>query len=663
MISIQVSLPNNAHRVMKRKVGMNKLYRFFGILLVVALLMSSYVDAAVHVSVDPECTRSIQGISEVDRKTYFSICDPGSWFENRCKDDAMYDYLVNDLGVTFGRRLGVVKGVKGIQEDPSRPGYADVEVLKERLSKREYKPSAKFKKKMGHNLNVAAHGNHNSYPEFMGKYTTEATRNDKPHEYLPNNIDAAAELAATVLKYGYSDFDRPAYFEPVNEPHWGYFKQDQFADWHVKTMEAVHALTPEVEVGGFCMSVAYLYKDMYRVFRGYQDFIEKTDCNMDFYSFHVYDYYNWMGDDFAGRVTSGLPLEGVLDIMPNYTVNKYGKEIGLVVSEQGGYIHDGSDEYDGATATLEIANKFFPGSGFDWEMKRRSIMEFVHVSTIIANTMAFMDHPHIVKKSAPFILLDAMGWDPKYYAVMYVPYEFKDKSRWIPTQQQNFYKLFKGVDGRRVKALCSDPDIQTRAFVDGDKLYLVMNNLADKKESVSIDMPRAKNLSVRRLGRNDDFTGYFNEKKIRNTKKIEIAGREAVLLIADYGKSIKNKKTVNEVPCYGDRVDVAVKEAETFNVKVSDAGRLDYAFLRIGISRPAGTDKGIKVWLNGKSIDMPLESCVDRLEDTKKRDYASCKIVSIPVNLVKKENKVKVAFVDDKPGSVGSVVIRAAVKQ
>ncbi len=632
--------------------------------------------AAVTITVDPECTRSIQGISELDRKVYFSLCDAGTGFEKRCKNEEVYDYLINDLGVTFGRRLGVVEGFvkwgNAVREDPQRPGYADIEYLKSHLQKNGYTPSEQFKADRGPNLNVAAHGNHNAYPKFMGEFTTKEVINDAKDghpEWVPENIDAAAELAATVLKYGYSDFDRPAYFEPLNEGHWGFFGKQHFADWHMKTMHAVHEKTPNVKVGGFCMSVAYMYRNLYHVFRSFTRFIDNTNCDMDFYSFHVYDYYRWRDGNFAGRVTSGLPLEGVLDIMPNYTYNKYGKEIELVVSEQGGYVHDGSDEYDGATATLEIANKFFPGSGFEWEMKRRSIVEFIHVSTMIANTMGFMDHPHIVKKSVPFILMDAFGWDTKYYAVMYVPYEFKDKSRLVPTQQQNFYKLFKGVNGRRVKALCSDPDIQTRAFVDGSKLYLVMNNLANKKESVSIDMPDAKDLLIRRLGRKDDFTGYFKEEKITSAKTIEFAGREAVLLVADYGETIKNKQLVNEVPCYGDRVDVAIKEAQTFTVKVPDAEKLDYAQLRIGISRPAGTDKNIKVWFNEKPIKIPLETCVDRLEDQKKLtpsswvDYSSCKIVSIPVNLVKKENKVKVDFVDDKPGSVGSVVLRAAVKK
>ena len=54
------------------------------------------------------------------------------------------------------------------------------------------------------------------------------------------------------------------------------------------------------------------------------------------------------------------------------------------------------------------------------EMKKRSIIDFNMVSGVIANTMVFMDHPHVVKKATPFILMDSMGWDPHYYATLYV---------------------------------------------------------------------------------------------------------------------------------------------------------------------------------------------------------------------------------------------------
>ncbi|MFZ9012232.1 MAG: beta-agarase, partial [Anaerohalosphaeraceae bacterium] len=198
---------------------------------------------------------------------------------------------------------------------------------------------------------------------------------------------------------------------------------------------------------------------------------------------------------------------------------------------------------------------------------------------------------------------------------------------------------------------------------DGSRMYLVLNNLADESERLDVQMPRPQKLNIRRFGRNDDFTPYYIETQIDSAKQLTLAGRETIVLVAEYGKAIEAARSVNERPCYGNRVDVAIKDEEAFTINVPDAGNLDYASLRIGMSRPADADRGIQVKFNGNDIYIPVETCAERLADHDKRDYASCKIVSLPVELVEKENKVKVAFNDDKPGSVGSVVIRAAVKQ
>ncbi len=618
--------------------------------------------AIVNIEIDPECTRSIGGISELDRKTYFAICDQGSDFDWRCKDNEMYEYLVDELGVNFGRRLGVVKwpvqsnGV--VVEDSKRPGYANLDLLTEKLLRKRQAPGDRFRIDMGNSLDVAAHGQHNAYPDFMGKFTNEHAVKGDQIEYIPKNIDAAAQLAAAVLLYGYSDFDRPSYYEPVNEPHWSFYGEQHLADWHLSTAAAVHAQMQDVKVGGLCMPVAYMYRDLYRVFGSFRKFIDNTKCELDFYSFHVYDYVHWKDGDFHGRITSGLPLEGVLDLVPNYTHNAYGKEVEIVVSEHGGYV-TGKEGLSADKTAEMIAKQNFPGSGFEWELRKRSILEHVHVSSIVANTMTFMEHPHTVKKAVPFILLNSFGWDPKYYAVLYVPEDFKNKQRWIPTQQMNFYRFFRGLNGRRVKVTCNDPDIQTQAFVDDNKLYVVLNNLSRKREMISLNMPEAMEMSIRRLGRNSDFTPYLREGMLASARSIEIGGQEAILITADYREAVLTARTVNEIPCYGNKVNVAVDGRAVFNVTVPNAAKVEYATLRIGISRPAGSDKRINVMFNGRYIDVPLETCHNRLDDGQ-RDYATCKMIRVNAEAVRTENTVTVSFADDKSGSVGSVVLRTA---
>ena len=406
---------------------------------------------ATRISIDPYCRRSIRGISELNRQAYFGLCDNGGTnFDARCRSKERYDWLIKENGITFGRALGVVNGLdrwyKAIKEDPAQPGFADAAYLEKKLAPHRKEPSEEFRRDMGGRLDVAAHGSHNAFPEFMGAHLSEAAARDKKPEHLPENIEAAAHLSAAALRSKYTDFDRPAYYELVNEPHWSYWRGEHLAKWHTRTMEVVHEQVPGVLVGGPCLCVAYYYKKQYRAFDGLTTFIDNTGCGLDFYSFHVYDFLRERDGDFKGRITSGLPLESVLDLVQNYTVNKYGKEIGVVISEHGGY---------GARELVEkLAKENFTETGFEWEMKKRSIDDFNMVSSVLANTLVFMDHPQTVWKAVPFILLNGLGWDPSYYASLYVPRDYDPKSEeWLATKKIMFYRLLRDLKQRTVSTI------------------------------------------------------------------------------------------------------------------------------------------------------------------------------------------------------------------
>ena len=152
---------------MTRNQQRNRSFRS-AIILFFVLVHAYCAQAIVNIEVDPRCTRSIGGISELDRKTYFAICDPGTDFDKRCRDHEMYEYLVDELGVKFGRRLGVVSGPvrrhSVVVEDPKHPGYANLDLLRQKLVMEPYESGNKFRMDMGENLDVAAHGHHNAYP-------------------------------------------------------------------------------------------------------------------------------------------------------------------------------------------------------------------------------------------------------------------------------------------------------------------------------------------------------------------------------------------------------------------------------------------------------------------------------------------------------------------
>lgn len=608
--------------------------------------------SGIRITVDPYCIRSIRGISELKRETYFGLCDHGTDFDRRCRSSQRYAELVKENGITFGRALGVVHGLdrwyQAIREDPARPGFADTAYLKDRLAARTRKPGEEFRRDMGGRLEVAAHDQPDAYPAFMGTYVSEQAGREAEPCRLPANIEAAAELAAATLRHRYTDFDRPAFFEPINEPHWSYWTDAHLAKWHLATRQAVQRDAPGVLVGGPCLSVAYFYRNQYAAFNGLKTFIANTGCGLDFYSFHVYDFFRERAGDFGGRITSGLPLESVLDLVQNHAVNAYGREIDLVVSEHGGY---GADDL-----VEKLARANFKETGFDWEMKKRSIDDFNMISSVIANTLVFMDHPHTVRKAVPFILLEAMAWNPEYYAVLYVPRDYTDKTNWVPTQKILFYRLFRDLKGHRVAVNCPDPDIQARAFADGRTLFVILNNLSDQPETVTLDLPPPSDALIRRLGRRADFTPCLTEEPIGLRGPLVLRARETMVIKADYPRQLTPRRAIDEIPCYGDRVATAVTGEATFTVTVPRSRDLQSATLRIGISRPPEAGHDVTVMLNGRPLTVPLEDCAGRLVEN---EYATSKLIEVPPGLVRESNTIHIAFPDGQKGAVGAVVLRA----
>ncbi len=609
-----------------------------------------------QILIQPEVTRSIQGYTILDRKKYFNLCDQGTGFENRVSKE-IYTELVQDYGVSFGRRLGGVSYWAGeLEEDLARPGFANLAKLK------EHKPqeaSSGFVQDFGVNLDVACHGNHNKYPNYMGKHFKGTSNYHGTPEWLPENLDAAAELATSVFRYGYTKFDRPAYFEPLNEPHWEFWKDPHLVEWHLKVKDLMHKTVPTVRVGGPCLSVAYFYRDNYRLFEGIKYFMDKTEGKMDFYSFHAYDFFRWDGEDFIGRIQSGLPLEGILDLVQNYAVQAFGEEKKIVLSEHGGYLIKAKGIYDGEAIADEIASKYFPGDSFEHELKKRSIVNVLMVQAIMANTLTFMDHPHVIQKAVPFVLPVTWEWDKKYYAQLYVPYEYTDISHACSTHLLNFFKFFRDLEGRRVKALSNDPDLQVRAFVKENKLSIIINNLSDSVQKVNLKGIKSKNIELRRIGRNDDFSGFYEEDQLMLPSTLEIKALETISIILEHEDDIKERRRVNEKVYYADKVTVPIKEGE-FSIRVPEYEKIDYAQVRVGLTRDLGMSYDPTIKINGKTIDVPLEDCWERLEE---KEYATTKIFLVNPKYISKRNRITVSFDDNHKGAIGSVVLRAGIKE
>ncbi|MGQ1783715.1 MULTISPECIES: T9SS type A sorting domain-containing protein [unclassified Saccharicrinis] len=643
---------------------LKSLQKTTGALLMSAFSLAGIAQQQITVDVSPTISKSIEGHKDLNRTKYFNLAANVSEIKSKLMgyDMTMADYYINDLEMTVGRKLMMVKSEtfwgNSLREDSERPGFTDIDYFKSKKTGLNDDGMDMLKTAFGDNQDLACHEGTDGYPDYMDQYTVDGSAG---HKY-PSNAESAAELISTILKYGHTDFQRPAYYELMNEPHWKHYDDQRFIDLHVKTKEKVTAEGVNTLIGGPCSSVSNYHKNEYRNLRGITNFISNTEFKLDFYSFHSYDYMKWDDDanDFVGAINSGLPLEGVLDACAAYCSNA-GHEFKYLASEHGGYISD-SDNRE--TALEKLGQQYFAGSGFDYEMEKRNIDNFIMVNSAIANTMTYMNHPHVVLKSVPFILLETSGWDPYYYSSLLVKENFdKNSADYRESKLIDFYKLFKGVKGRRVDTYIDDTDIQHHAFVSDNQLIMVFHNQSNTDAEITLNINNytetPSDYTVRRLRRQVDFRPEMLEESLATLSTLEIGSQESIVVFVNYANTIGEEKTLNESMFYASETGAQFNGSKDFEIDLANYTYVNEAELRVGIGRDADNSKEVKLFFNGTELDAPVEDCAERITGDY---YATTKIVKVPADLLKNTNTIRVTFPDGKSGGVGAVVLRARIE-
>ncbi|WP_075590806.1 T9SS type A sorting domain-containing protein [Labilibacter marinus] len=640
---------------------LKKILKCTGAMVLAIIPFTSYAQQQITVDVSPTISKSIKGHKELDRVKYFNLAASSTELKKDVidYDQTMSDYYIDELKMNVGRRLSMVKSetnwTNALKEDASREGYTDIDYY---ISQKNPNDDGLdiLKAAYGDNQDLACHEGSDPYPDYMDLYTVDGTKGHK----FPSNAESAAELISAVLKYNFTDFQRPAFYELMNEPHWKHMDDQRFIDLHVKTKQKVTADGLSVKVGGPCSSVSNYHKNEYQNLNSITKFMTRTNYELDFYSFHSYDYMRWDAaeNDFVGAINSGLPLEGVLDACATYAYNRHGKDFKYVTSEHGGYISDTNNREE---ALEYLGQKYFPGSGFDYEMQKRNIDNFIMVNSAIANTMTYMNHPHVVLKSVPFILLQSANWDTKYYSSLLVKEDFdKTSDVWVESKLIDYYKFFKDVQGRRIDSYCDDTDIQFHSFVDGKKLVMVFHNQSDVDGEITVNVndldTAVEDVMIRRLKRQVDFRPELTEETVASLSTINIGSQESIVVFVNYETDIVESETVPENIYYSTESAVQFTGSKDITLRVQDYRYVADAELRVGISRKAAYSKEVKIFFNGTELTVPVEDCADRITGD---FYATTKVVKVPRNLVKISNTVRVTFPDGKSGGVGAAVLRA----
>ena len=88
---------------------------------------------------------------------------------------------------------------------------------------------------------------------------------------------------------------------------------------------------------------------------------------------------------------------------------------------------------------------------------------------------------------------------------------------WVYTDMIHYYDLWKDVKGKRVDSYSSDLDVMVDSYVDGNKAYVIVNNLAFANKTLMLDIKERNGLALSQLSIKQLYLGESNATKDQNT--------------------------------------------------------------------------------------------------------------------------------------------------
>ncbi|WOO40858.1 beta-agarase [Rubellicoccus peritrichatus] len=591
-------------------------------------------DKPVVVNLDPTCVRSIGGITEFNRDQFITI--HASPHDGDMLDED-YAYLENELEISYGRDGGHRTGIRNQTEaDPDRPDFPDVDSIREHAE--NYKQHrANGRPIDSRHLREMIHCTHPQW-YFASESNTSAP-------FGPTTMEGAAEFTAQFLKHFWTDENRPKYLEVFNEPF--VHKKDiegatieGFSEQHVIVARRIKELTPDVLVGGYTAAWAELEHDNFGHWDRWQKkFMDIAGEDMDFFSTHIYDGINVVGE---ARNRTGSNSEAIIDTIDQYSWLSYGVAKPQVISEYG-LIPEGN-----------------MGS-MPYSPKRSAAM----IRSTNAQLMTFMDHPDRLLKTIPFFLGKALwtynmkGETKPGEANPFLLWRRLADGSFVKTDLVMFYQFWKGVHGEWRCSNSSDPDLRCHFLADGKRLNVIMMNIEDKARKVQLNglgklNPTAVTL---RTMRTDGEAPVLAESKLKTIPaSLDLAPGESALLMIDLSKAITPTKTSEETRNYATSYMHQITASEPIEFDFEDVPTGEgSAILRLSIGREKDKSVHPTVHFNGTQLTVPTDWAGD--DQAGRATFFGMIEVPVPMDLISETNTTTISF-PDSGGKVASAVLQ-----
>ncbi|TRX48004.1 carbohydrate-binding protein [Fulvivirga sp. M361] len=513
---------------------------------------------------------------------------------------------------------------------------------------------------------AVAYGQNNNtagiYPALQGgnpavKSTNRVVATDHPYKVFKNGINATAAANWAADYYKNASGAIPEFFEPMNEPfvhagdfYSGGFNAAQEASMRLQMSQLYNAIAAKIrdtpalanmKMVGYSSAYPELERNDFGHWNTNQKlFMDEAGANMDCFSTHLYDGINVTGQDTR---RSGSNSEAILDLIETYSYAKWGVVKPHAITEYGA-----------------IETGYGPGYS--------DIASVQSVRSINHMLFNLLDREDKMAISIPFIT-DKSTWHinaannyQPYGAALWKPSNIgqPNPTGWVFTPRINFYELWKDVKGRRVLANSNNPDIQIQAFVDGNKLFVAINNLDDASNTINLNFASAlagfQNVRIKSLKIYDQAAPVLSD-NVQTTAPASltlIAGETAILEYTfasnvTFDNVIRGKKYYTSKHLQNISANTPI--SFTFNNVTTGSG---FAKLRMGIGRKHNRSKAPIVKVNGTTVAVPGNW--KGYDQANRTDFFGAIEIPVPANLVQANNTVTVEF-PDTGGKLSSLVL------
>ena len=571
------------------------------IAILVATIFACYSElpAQTSVSVNVNNQRFINGVSDFERSRFFNfhgtLVPPTNTNLGNLLDQVISaDHLHTSPGRTSTEFDQFI--TNDLPEDPSNPSFINPTSLINKLQG-SYRSFLLFNNRWRPLRDdpapflVNAGRSSSFWPAFFRTDpNTGVTSNHYPYlfayaEFLTTYLDEVVYGSNSYLPI---DSDRMV-IELLNEPELhlnSTFDWQDMIDYHRTVAMIVKGAHPDAKIIGPSLAITNFAANAFDRWNTIlKPFIEGAGADMDGYSFHPYERYHGFANGTYTQDIRESPgrVQATIDLIENHNMNFHGELKPLAITEYGSW-----QLWD-----VEVNGEPFIGDYArdlqQWDLCR-NVMEKMHV---------FLQHPHLILNATPFV--SARHWQsglPTNAAGDNVFYEQDEDGNWIETIVGKMFRLLSKIDGQYISSSSDNPDVQIVSFRDGDKVFVMLNNMESISQTVNIQLDTGSanvvSANVDRIYRENDTNTFVDDEDVTSTfQSLNMKASETAVLTVQLNENSSFEKQIFETVHYGNETVVPINSQGTSGDigVVADPTGAVAAKLRVGFTRP-GSNPG-----------------------------------------------------------------------